>query len=59
MLGILNLRSVGYFKVGYQKMVTMAESGSFHMHHYEQIAKGEPKAECGLYFKKSCDRVPP
>ena len=25
-LGILDLRSMGYFKVGYQKMVTMAES---------------------------------
>ena len=25
-VGILNLRSVGYFKVGYQKMVNMAES---------------------------------
>ena len=29
-LGILDLRSMGYFKVGYQKMVTMAESsGNF------------------------------
>ena len=27
-LGILDLRSMGYFKVGYQKMVTMAESGN-------------------------------
>ena len=25
-LGILDLRSMGYFKVGYQKMETMAES---------------------------------
>ena len=58
-LGILNLRSMGYFKVGYQKMVTMAESGNnFHMHHYQQIAKGGPKAECDLYFKMSCDRRP-
>ena len=41
-------------------MVTMAESGnSFHMYHYQQIAKSEPKAECGLYFKMSCDRGPP
>ena len=51
-LGILDLRSIGYFKVGYQKMVTMAESGnSFHMYHYQQTAKSKPKAECGLYFK--------
>ena len=34
-LGILDLRSMGYFKVGYQKMVTMAESSNnFQMHHY-------------------------
>ena len=58
-LGILYLRSMGYFKVGCQKVVTMAESGnSFHMYHYQQIANGEPKAECGLYFKMSCDRGP-
>ena len=51
-LGILDLRSMGYFKVGYQKMVTMAESGnSFHMYHYQQRAKSKPKAECGLHFK--------
>ena len=60
MLGILDLRSMGYFKVGYQKMVTMAESGkSFHMHHYQQIAKSKAKAECGLYSKMSCDIGPP
>ena len=59
-LGILDLRSMGYFKVGYQKMATMAESGnSFHMHHYRKIAKSKPKAGCGLYFKMSCDRRPP
>ena len=59
-LGILDVRSMGYFKVGYQKMVTMAESDSnFHIHHYQQIAKGETKAESGLYFKMSCDREPP
>ena len=39
-LDILDLRSMGYFKVAYQKMVTMAElSGNFQMHHYQQIAK--------------------
>ena len=58
-LGILDLRSMGYFKVGYQKMVTMAESGGyFQMHHYQQIAKGKPENEHGLYFKMSSDRGP-
>ena len=31
-VGILDLRSIGYFKVGYQKMVNMAKT-----YHYEQI----------------------
>ena len=58
-LGILDLMSMGYFKVGYQKMVTMAELGNcFQMHHYQQIAKSKLKAEHGLYFKLSCDRGP-
>ena len=56
-LGILDLRSMGYFKVGYQKMVAMAESNKyFQMHHYQQIAKSKPEAESGFYFKMSCDR---
>ena len=59
-LDILDLRSMGYFKVGYQKMVTMAESSnSFQMHHYQQIAKSKPDTKSGLYFKMSCDRGPP
>ena len=59
-LGILDLRSMGYFKVGYQKMVTMAESSNnFQMHHYQQIAKSKPDAKSGLYFKMSCDQEPP
>ena len=34
-VGILDLRSVGYFKVGYQKMVNMAESSkASKMFHY-------------------------
>ena len=42
-LGIMDLRSMGYFKVGYQKMVTMTESsGNFQMHHYQQLAKSKP-----------------
>ena len=44
-LGILDLRSIGYFKVGYQKMVNMAESSkTFKMCHYKQI-KSEAKTE--------------
>ena len=59
-LGILDLRSMGYFKVGYQKMVTMAElNGHFQMHHYQQLAKSKPDAKGGLYFKMSNDRGPP
>ena len=44
-VGILDLRSVGYFKVGYQKIVSMAESSkAFKMYHYQQI-KCETKTE--------------
>ena len=44
-VGILDLRSIGYFKVGYQKMVNMAEfSKTFKMYHYQQI-KCETKTE--------------
>ena len=44
-VGILDLRSIGYFKVGYQKMVNMAESSkTFKMYHYQQI-KCETKME--------------
>ena len=44
-VGILDLRSVGYFKVGYQKMINMAESRkTFKMYHYKQI-KCEAKTE--------------
>ena len=44
-VGILDLRSIGYFKVGYQKMVNMAESSkTFKMYHYQQI-KCETKTE--------------
>ena len=40
-IGVLDLRSVGYFKVNYQKMITMAESRqTFKMYH--QVRK-EPK----------------
>ena len=44
-VGILDLRSIGYFKVGYQKMVNMAESSkTFKMYHCKQI-KSETKTE--------------
>ena len=44
-VGILDLRSIGYFKVGYQKMVNVAESSkTFKMYHYQQI-KCETKTE--------------
>ena len=59
-LGVLDLKSMGYFKVGYQRMVTMTESSrNFQMHHYQQIAKGKPKNKCGLYLKMSNERGPP
>ena len=58
LLGMLDLRSMGYFKVGYQKMVTMAESsGNFQMHHYQQIVNSKPEAEHGYYFKMSMTEV--
>ena len=50
-VGILDLRSIGYFKVGYQKMVNMAESSkAFKMYHYQQI-KCETKTEVGQYMR--------
>ena len=50
-VGILDLRSVGYFKVSYQKMITMAESRqTFKMYHYQQDRK-EPKENIGEYFR--------
>ena len=40
-VGILDLRSVGYFKIGYQKMVNLAESNkAFKMYHYRQVKCG-------------------
>ena len=50
-VGILDLRSIGYFKVGYQKMVNMAESSkTFKMYHDQQI-KCETKTEVDHYMK--------
>ena len=52
-IGILDLRSVGYFKVNYQKMITMAESRqTFKMYHYQQV-RNEPKDHIDEYFRMS------
>ena len=52
-IGVLDLRSVGYFKVSYQKMITMAESRqTFKMRHYQQVRK-EPKEYIDEYFRMS------
>ena len=48
-IGILDLRSIGYFKVSYQKLITMAESKqTFKMYHYQQITK-DPKEHLDDY----------
>ena len=48
---ILDLRSVGYFKVSYQKMVNMAESSkTFKLYHYQQV-KCETKTEVDQYIR--------
>ena len=50
-VGILDIRSIGYFKVGYQKMVNMADSSKiFKMYHYQQI-KYETKTEVDQYMR--------
>ena len=50
-VGILDLRSVGYFKVGYKTMVNMAESSkAFKMYHYQRM-KCESKTEVDQYMR--------
>ena len=50
-VGIIDLRSVGYFKVGYQKMVNMAKSSkTFKVYHYQQV-KCETKTEVDQYLR--------
>ena len=50
-VGILDHRSVGYFKVGYQKMVNMAESSkAFKIYHDQQI-KYETQTEVDQYMR--------
>ena len=52
-IGILDLRSVGYFKVSYQKLITMAESRqTFKMYHYQQVRK-DRKEHLDDYHKMS------
>ena len=52
-IGVLDLRSVGYFKNNYQKMITMAESRqTFKMYHYQQVRK-EPKEHIDEYLRMS------
>ena len=52
-IGVLDLRSVGYFKVNYQKMITMAKSRqTFKMYHYQQVRK-VPKEHIDEYFRMS------
>ena len=53
-IGVLDLRFVGYFKVNYQKMITMAESRqTFKIYHYQQVRK-ESKEHIDEYFRMSC-----
>ena len=50
-VGILDLRFIGYFKVGFQKMVNMAESSkTFKMYHYQQV-KCNTKTEVDQYMR--------
>ena len=52
-IGILDLRPVGYFKLSYQKLITMAESRqTFKMYHYQQVRK-DPKEHLDEYHKMS------
>ena len=52
-ISVLDLRFVGYFKVNYQKMITMAESRqTSKMYHYQLVRK-EPKEHIDEYFRKS------
>ena len=52
-IGILDLISIGYFKVSYQKLITMAESRqTFKMYHYQQLTK-DPKEHLDDYHKLS------
>ena len=50
-VGVLDLRSIGYFKVGYQKMLNVVKSSkALKMYHYQQI-KCETKTEVDQYMR--------
>ena len=47
----MDLRSIGYFRVGYRKVVNMAESSkTFKVYHYKQV-KCETKTEVDQYSR--------
>ena len=53
-IGLLDLRSIGYFKVGYQKMISMAESSkAFQMYHYKQMTKESADSE-DSFMRATC-----
>ena len=44
-IGIVDLRSIGYFRVSYQRLIAMAEQ-NFTLHHYKKMTpKSTPKSE--------------
>ena len=52
-IGLLDLRSIGYFKLNYQRMVHMAEvKDTFKMYHYQQM-KSKPKTSLDEYLRLS------
>ena len=52
-IGLLDLRSMGYFKLNYQRMVHMAEAkDTFKMYHYQQM-RSKPKKSLDEYLRLS------
>ena len=52
-IGLLDLRSIGYFKLNYQRMVHMAEvKDMFKMYHYQQM-RSKPKTSLDEYLRLS------
>ena len=52
-IGLLDLRSIGYFKLNYQRMVHMVEAkDTFKMYHYQQM-KSKPKTSLDEYLRLS------
>ena len=51
--GLLDLRSIGYFKLNYQRMVHMVEAkDTFKMYHYQQM-RSKPKTSLDEYLRLS------